>query len=437
MPRVDVQTRQRRRVVVDDRPLAASIGARLRVARKRAGLTQQALAGERYTKAYISALETGVAKPSMAALNYLSGRLGMPASSFISDTETAWTRLEADLRLAQGDFSAAAEAYGDLLAAEPNRPERASLLLGYAEALCRLDRGAEAIKPASEALAILDDLGRTAEGMNAQYWLASGHHQSDNEEESRALLRALLDTLRACAAPDPLLHVRVLIALGVVEMGAGRSDTAIAYLREADGMSGEFDTRRRATFLQAIATGYRRAGDHEGAIRAGMESLALFRTAEARIESAGIANHLALAYLESGSRERAAEMGRVGRDAAVQTGDDRLLAHIADTQARIEFATGHHVTAMALADEAIELSQRTQNRPALLDAMVTKARILGASDEPDAATALLAEAADIVRTSGPAGRRKDVLTAWAEALARAGDHARAYEIMREAAQPAR
>ena len=69
--------------------------------------------------------------------------------------------------------------------------------------------------------------------------------------------------------------------------------------------------------------------------------------------------------------------------------------------------------------------------------MVTKARILLEGGDSDAATALLAEAADMVRTTGPVGRRKDVLTAWAEALARAGDHARAYEIMREAAQPAR
>lgn len=422
---------------MDDRPLAASIGARLRVARKRAALTQQALAGERYTKAYISALETGVAKPSMAALNYLAGRLGVPASSFISDSETAWTRLEADLRLAQGDFAAAVEAYGDLLAAEPNKPERAALLVGYAEALCRLDRGAEAIKPASEAMAIFDELDRPAERMNAQYWLASGHHQSDNEEEARALLRSMLDALRASDVADPLLNVRVLIALGVVEMGAGRSEVAISYLREADGLSDEFDTRRRATFLHVIATGYRRAGDHEAAIRAGMESLTLFRNAEARIESAGIANHLALAYLENGSRDRAAEMAQVGREAAVQAGDDRLLAHIADTQARIELAGGAHAAAAALADEAIDLSRRTNNRPALLDAMVTKARILLEGSDHDAATALLADAADMVRATGPVGRRKDVLTAWAEALARTGDHARAYEIMREAAQPPR
>src|SRR6266496_6124231 len=114
---------RRRRVVVDDRPLAAAIGARIRAARRRAGLTQQALARSRYTKAYISALETGVAKPSMAALNYLAERLGMPASAFVSDSETVWSRLDADLRLASGDYAAALDAYEDLLAAEPSRSE--------------------------------------------------------------------------------------------------------------------------------------------------------------------------------------------------------------------------------------------------------------------------------------------------------------------------
>ncbi|HEX7471517.1 MAG TPA: helix-turn-helix domain-containing protein [Candidatus Limnocylindrales bacterium] len=422
---------------MDDRPLAASIGLRLRAARRRAGLTQQVLAGERYTKAYISALETGVAKPSMAALNYLAGRLGMPASAFIADTETAWTRLDADLQLAQSDFAAAADGYGDLLAAEPNRADRAGLLAGLAEALVRLDRGAEAIRAASESIAIYEELGRPAERINAQYWLASGHHAVDNEDEARSLLREILDATRADDPPDPMQRVRILIALGIVEMGAGRSEAAVAYLREADGLSGELDIRRQATFLYAIATAYRRAGDQEAAIRAGTQSLALFKSAEAGIELAGIANHLALAYLDSGSRDRAAEMARLGRASAIKASDSRLLAHIADTQARIELAGGDLATASRHADEAIALSRRTENRPALLDAMVTKARILLDGDDALAATALLAEAADIVCTSGPVGRRKDVLSAWADALARSGDHARAYEVMREAVQPAR
>src|SRR3990170_8015864 len=92
---------------VQDRPLAQAIGARLRVERRRRSLTQAALAGERYTKAYISALENGLAKPSMAALNYLAGRLGIPATRLLSEEGSTWTRLEVDVRLAAGDWQSA------------------------------------------------------------------------------------------------------------------------------------------------------------------------------------------------------------------------------------------------------------------------------------------------------------------------------------------
>ena len=49
--------RTRRRVVVDHTELAKAIGPRIRAARLAAGLNQQELAGDRYTKAYVSALE--------------------------------------------------------------------------------------------------------------------------------------------------------------------------------------------------------------------------------------------------------------------------------------------------------------------------------------------------------------------------------------------
>ena len=434
---MEIRQGSRRRVVVDDRPLAAAIGRRLRAARLRAGLTQQALAGDRYTKAYISALETGVAKPSMAALNYLSERLAMPTSAFVSDTETAWTRLDADLRLAQGDFAGALEGYGDLLATGPVAAERAPLLAGMAEALCRLDRGHEAIRPAAEAVTTFHELGRSAERINAMYWLAYGHHTADNPDEARALMRQVLDELGAGAPIDSQLRVRALIALGVIEISAGNSEAAIAYLREADGLAGELDARRRATFLYALATAYRTAGDHEAAIRAGTQSLALFRSADASVESAAIANLLASAYLEAGSHDQARETASLSRRIADQAGDERLLAAIVDTQARIELAADEPATAGRLADEAIELARHSVNQRALLDAMVTKARALLELDQATEASKLFAEAAELVRTVGPSSRRRDVLGAWADALARSGEHARAYEIMREAAQPNR
>src|SRR4051812_37396042 len=108
-----------RRLAVLDRGIAESVGARIKSARLAAGMTQSKLAEGRYTKAYISALENGLSKPSLAALNFIAGRLDMPVTHFLGGMdETAapsWTRLEADLRLASGDWQAAADAYEGLL----------------------------------------------------------------------------------------------------------------------------------------------------------------------------------------------------------------------------------------------------------------------------------------------------------------------------------
>lgn len=434
---MEAPVKQRRRVVVDDRPLAAAIGTRIRAARKQAGLTQQALAGSRYTKAYISALETGVAKPSMAALNYLSERLGMPASSFVSDTETTWSRLDADLRLAAGDYQIALEAYSDLLAAGPVKAEKGAILAGSAEALCRLDRGGEAVRPAAEAVALFRELGRTSERRHAQYWLGYGHYAADNIDEARAVMRQVLDEVRSTPDAAPDFTVRLLIALAVVELQAGQSDVARSYLEEADGLAGDLDARRQATYLHALATGYRRAGDYEAAIRSGMQALALFRAADAELDAASIANHLALAHLDNGSTKRAREMVRLGREVTQRLGDDRLLAHLADTEARVALAAGDVTSAAKLVDEAIKLSEKTGNRKALLDALITKAKVLIESERGEEAIATYEHAAELARSVGPSARRREVLGAWADTLAKLGRHDQAYELMRDAMQGGR
>src|SRR5579885_3331788 len=57
-----------------------TIGARVRMARLAAHQTQQQLAGEAYSKSYLSAVERGKMIPSFQALNFLAQRLGLPVS---------------------------------------------------------------------------------------------------------------------------------------------------------------------------------------------------------------------------------------------------------------------------------------------------------------------------------------------------------------------
>ncbi len=147
-------------------------------------MTQQQLAEGRYTKAYISALEKGHAKPSMAALNFISERLGLPPSRFLVDSATAWNRISADLLLAQGKWHEAVAAYRELLERTVDRGAHAELLRGLAEGLCRLEQGDAAVGPAAEAAEQFTALGRSGDAALATYWLADAHFLVDNRAEA-------------------------------------------------------------------------------------------------------------------------------------------------------------------------------------------------------------------------------------------------------------
>jgi transcriptional regulator with XRE-family HTH domain len=166
--------------VVDNRPLARAIGANVRRLRTAAKLTQRRLAEPRYTPAYVSALENGLAKPSMAALQYFAERLAVPIGAFLPSEPGLADRLEADLRLASGDYESALSAYRDLLEQATGERARAEILRGMAESLCRLRRGSEAIGLAAESVAIFERLHRDADLAYANYWLAYGARHSQD-----------------------------------------------------------------------------------------------------------------------------------------------------------------------------------------------------------------------------------------------------------------
>ncbi len=428
MPR----TKTSARATEQDRELAHRIGQRIRESRHRAGLTQQQLAGDRYTKAYVSALETGIARPSMVALNYIAERLGMPASHFIDESHPVWTRLEVDMRLAAGEWQAAADGYQALLEAGPDEATRADLLRGYAEALARLDRGSETVAAASEAARLYGLAARDADAALARYWLAYGLYESDNEPDARSLLSALLEQVRGGLQVEPDFEMRLLTSLAAVESRVGNAARALSYLEEARGQAADLDDRRRAAFLFNLAVGYREVGDFEAAIRAGTQGMALYRAAGAIFESARIENDLALAFLATGQVERARELVSEARSQIEPTGDERWMAAVSDTEAQVALASGDLDRALELAGIARDYATRSGNQLSELTAMLTQARALRASERRDEAESLFDEAATLARASRVPGRLRDVLREWADLRADVGDHRGAYELTSEA-----
>ena len=428
MPR----TRVVARATEQDSELARRIGQRIREARHRAGMTQQQLAGPRYTKAYVSALETGIARPSMVALSYLAERLGLPASHFLDAHSPAWSRLEVDMRLAAGEWQQAADGYRTLLDDPLDDQGRAEVLRGLAEALARLDRGKETIAAASESARLFTNLGRDGDAALARYWLAYGLYQSDNEADARSLLSALLEQVRAGLKVEPDFEMRLLMAIAAVESRDGEHARALAYLEEARGMADDLDDRRRATFLFSLAVSYRETGDFEGAIKAGTQGMALYRAAGAFFDSARIENDLALAYLATGQVERARNLAADARRQIEEVGDDRWLAAVIETQAQVALAAGDRAGARDLAEHARALGESSGNQLAQLAAMLTEARALRQGGDVAAAEGLFSRAATLARSGTSAARVREVLREWADLRADAGDHRGAYELTREA-----
>lgn len=419
-------------VVVDNSHVARAVGERIRRSRLAAGLTQAQVSKGRYTGAYISALERGLAKPSMAALTFIADRLGVPMRDLVGGDETAPARLEADLLLASGRYRDALDCYTTILDGVVADRQRAEALRGTAEALCRLGRGADAIRPAAEAAEVFARLGQAADAAWAQYWLASAHYLLDNTAEARGLLQELLAEHRAGLQVAPDFRFRLLALLGQVEGWEGDPERAIAYLEEARALTAGLDLRQRAAFLSSLALQYHEAGDFERSVRAGTQSLALYETADAELERAGLKNNLALAYLRIGNLARASQYAGEAKEVAQRLDDDSLFADAAETEAEIALAAGDEARARDLIDASLAAVARGGSSVTAASAHAVRARIQRRNGDAAGASASYEAAATLLRPRGPLGRLRDLLAEWAELLEETGDLAAANRLYAEA-----
>lgn len=102
----------------------ASIGERVRALRTAAGLTQTELAGERFSKEYVSQIERGKTRPTDDTVAWLAGRLGVDAQ-FLARGVSADVRARVEARLERAE--ALTEAHSDREAVDAFREARAEL----------------------------------------------------------------------------------------------------------------------------------------------------------------------------------------------------------------------------------------------------------------------------------------------------------------------
>jgi ATP/maltotriose-dependent transcriptional regulator MalT len=169
----------------------------------------------------------------------------------------------------------------------------------------------------------------------------------------------------------------------------------------------------------------------EAAVRNGLQSLALYRSAEAEVESASIENELALIFVGLGNLAEARRYAAAARAQFERISQDSGLAHVSDTEGQIALAAGDADAAGERAADAVALARRSGNHKAEISGLLTQARARRLQGDTAQAAAILGSAAELAR-SGPKPRLRDILSEWSELMAESGDVAKAYELSREA-----
>ncbi|HEY7347864.1 MAG TPA: tetratricopeptide repeat protein [Ktedonobacterales bacterium] len=338
------------------------IGERVRQARIAANMTQQELAGETYSKSYISAVERGKMTPSFQALRILADRLGRSLSFFFGEGEAplgtpaesgAATGVlpdgerqrreerakqmlkEAEEWLVKSQPDKALEALhvsadappADLPTYEQPRWYR---LAGWASLLAR--KFPEAINWLESGLGLVEtlrtqapsaqkaQLGEMAERMRE---LLGGCYY-DQGQPARALEHHLqcLIAITDGVVTDPELKLLIYKALGNDNMVLGRHDEAILFYQRACKLAEDMnEPRQRGLAYWGLGLTYKASGDLFRAKNAFGEALSIFGELEDTLLTSRLHAVLGVVLIELKEYKAAEQHLRLALEAAERIND--------------------------------------------------------------------------------------------------------------------
>jgi tetratricopeptide (TPR) repeat protein len=232
-----------------ERDVPETVGDRLLRFRKEHGLTQKDLAGDRYSSAFISIVESGRRRPSEEAVRYFAERLGIDAHELLTG-RPAHLGAELEMRLVRArhavstdDLAAAEQAYSS---ARADAAEH-SLVRLEAKALVGLARCAERAGDVERALRHLDDadaclvdepLTARVPGLVAK---AKINRFRGRLRDAAYLLEGALERLERDGLPDPDAVVQLQYGLVGVYIDLGLLDRAAAAGSAAMALAGKVD----------------------------------------------------------------------------------------------------------------------------------------------------------------------------------------------------
>ncbi|NMB24230.1 MAG: helix-turn-helix transcriptional regulator [Firmicutes bacterium] len=177
------------------------VGERIRAQRLKMGMTQQDLAGDTFTKSFISQIEKNHARPSLRSLQIIASRLGKPIGYFLGEEYTPTT--------------------------DPDKVDHLSMLAARLKQEGKLQ---DAINYYKEALALADQDDHLRRG-RLYFWQGEAYRDLEQREEAIQMLEAARQELESEGEWEVLSYTYN--GLGDLLLGLGKTDLAIPSFERA------------------------------------------------------------------------------------------------------------------------------------------------------------------------------------------------------------
>ncbi|HEU5215317.1 MAG TPA: helix-turn-helix transcriptional regulator [Gaiellaceae bacterium] len=442
MPMRETASRTTRRTS----PEGLRLGERLRQLRVAAGLTQSELAGDRFSKEYVSQIERGKTRPTAGTIEWLADRLGVDAGFLASGVATdERTQLEGALSRAEALYEAqddeeAVEAFEPLPAAAratgvPELQVRALVGSGLAKMRVGDHRGALVLLNEARAISETEAFS-DVERADVLLRLGGCRVQLNSIQTALGLLNEAFTLAERSGLPCDALKANIL------------SWRARCWLIQRDYEAAKEDVERALELahavddLRTVGAAYFQASlvaDREGRWVLARNYAERAREAYAqladRVHVGQLTNNLGGLNFLLGNTDDAIDLLKEAFSIALDAGQDADAGRAVSSLAQVHLRIGNNEQAEEQARHALELLDgRVDYVDETGSAQLVLGRALLEQGRLDDAEAAFAAAETCFGELGSASHRAAAWMARGDLAARQGDHERAAELYRTAAE---
>ena len=417
----------------------------MREARLAAGLTQGELAGERFSKEYVSQVELGKTRPSPAALDWFAERLGVDRLSLAGESaaavraacEAALTRAEAEIE-AHRYIDALAELDGARGALRPGDDDRLLLRLQLARgwALQSLGRMEEALAELGEARHAAEEAGSRDAVAQALYRLGVVRYKMGSLATAASLLDEALRACDSAREPSDALRARIFNARAKIRRRQKDFTAAAEDVEQALELAHALSDDRvlAETYLDASLVAERR-NEYTLAREHAERSKALFERVSDHEYVGKLLNNLGQLRAITGKPDEAVPLLRESFRIAVEQDNKVDAAFAASSLASARMHTGDLDGAIESGNRAIELlGPREEYREEVGNARMVIGRAAMSLGRIEEAEGSFKAAADCFAAVETVSHLAGAWVALGDVAAAQGQAGRAAELYRQAAE---